>query len=438
MRCCSFIASWLWPESKEIMKKVHVFTSAAFNYIPKVRMLFQSLRAHHPEFVLHLALADKLHPEIDLSSEPFDEVMPLDELDIPNVTGWAFCHQIVELATAIKPFALQKLLAREDCEQVLYMDPDTVAFSRLDDVLQSLSNHSVVLTPHLTSPETTIEGVMDNEISCLKHGVYNLGFVGVRSDDEGRRFAKWWGDRIYSFCRDDIKNGLFTDQRWIDLVPAFFENVGILKSPRLNVATWNLRTRLFQGSLEEGFSVDGFPLGFYHFTGFDSGAHRVMADRNAAGNKSVQQLIDWYHAQTSKLSDDPLARVPWAYANYSDGSVVTAAQRIIYRDRIDLQGSFHDPFDASGYLQWWQQQARREYPALFDTHVSESGLQNLTKTLSPGFNPGSSRCSIQLAAITASGTDPVAGRAQPPAPLLLRAWRVFRREGFKGVARRLR
>ena len=61
--------------------------SAAFNYIPKVRILFQSLRKHHPEFVLHLALADKIHPEIDLSEEPFDEIMPLAELGIPSATG---------------------------------------------------------------------------------------------------------------------------------------------------------------------------------------------------------------------------------------------------------------------------------------------------------------------------------------------------------------
>ena len=50
------------------MTQVHVFTSAAFNYIPKVRMLFNSLREHHPEWRLHLALADELRDNIDLST----------------------------------------------------------------------------------------------------------------------------------------------------------------------------------------------------------------------------------------------------------------------------------------------------------------------------------------------------------------------------------
>jgi hypothetical protein len=421
------------------MKKVHVFTSAAFNYIPKVRMLFQSLRKHHPEFVLHLALADKIHPEIDLSTEPFDDVMPLAELGIPSVTGWVFCHRIVELATAIKPFALQKLLARDDCEKVLYMDPDTVAFSRLDDILAVLDKDSLALTPHLTSPEQTLEGVMDNEISCLKHGIYNLGFIGVKADDEGRRFAKWWGDRIYQFCRDDIKNGLFTDQRWIDLVPALFNGVQIMKSSRHNVATWNLRSRVFSGSMAKGYTVDGEPLGFYHFTGFDSGAHRAMADKNAGGNESVRELIDWYTAATRDLGQDPLANVKWAFGNFSDGSKISNAQRIIFRDRVDVQAVYPDPFDVNGYGKWWAHQASHEYPGLFDAATADAELSRLTTVLTPGFSAEP----IKIANLPA----PFCSRVEVPfeidepvhpPPLWVRGWQLFRREGLQGVLRRFR
>lgn len=411
------------------MKKTHVFTSAAFNYIPKVRMLFESLRRHHPEFVLHLALADRMQPGIDLSKEPFDEVKSIDDLGIPGVNGWAFCHRIVELATAIKPFMLQQLLERDDCEKVLYMDPDTVAFSRLDDILQALDTHSLVLTPHLTKPEPTIEGVMDNEISCLKHGVYNLGFVGVKADDEGKRFAKWWGDRIYQFCRDDIRNGLFTDQRWIDLVPAFFDSLKIMKSSRHNVATWNLRTREFRGSRDAGYTVDGEPLGFYHFTGFDSGAHNAMAEKNAGGNTAVRELIDWYTAATRELAKDPLAQVPWAFTKFSDGRVISQAQRIVFRDRPDLQALFPNPFDASTFLAWWDQQGRREYPGLFDPEREKAELSSLTLHLTPGYTAYQHP--------TAGTVHHTADAASVP-PLVVRAWGVLRREGLSGVIRRLR
>ena len=110
---------------------------------------------------------------------------------------------------------------------------------------------------------------MDNEIAALKHGTYNLGFLAVAATDMGRAFAGWWADRCYHFCRDEIPHGLFTDQRWIDLVPGFFPGTCILRSSRLNVASWNLSTRRLSGTVPGGILVDGEPLGFYHFTGFD-------------------------------------------------------------------------------------------------------------------------------------------------------------------------
>lgn len=348
--------------------KTIAFTSAATNYLPKVRKLCASLREHHPEFEIVLALADRDGGQVDFSAEPIDAVMPVESLGIPDRERWIYFHSIVELATAIKPFVLRQLLRRPDAARVLYFDPDMVLFSRLDDLLAELDRSSIVLTPHQTAPETTLDAVRDNEISSLKHGVYNLGFLGVRPTPEGLRFADWWAERIYHFCVADIPNGLFTDQRWIDLAPAFFDGVGILKNPRFNVATWNLTTRRFEGDRERGFTVDGQPLGFYHFTGFDSGAHQVMASKNAPGNASVQALVDWYREATRFDADDPASAVRWAYGNYSDGDPVPGHHRRLYRAREDLQAAYPHPFDASpdaSLQRWMQLQGPLEYPELF-------------------------------------------------------------------------
>lgn len=347
------------------MGKTVAFTSAALNYLPKVRKLCSSIKRFHPEFEVVLALADERSDVVDFSSEPIDRVFALAELDIPDRRRWTYFHTIVELATAIKPFALVELLAREDVERVIYFDPDMVLFSRLDDMLGRLDGASVVLTPHLTTPEVELEAIRDNEIAALKHGVYNLGFLGVRDTAEGRRFAGWWAERIYHFCVADIANGLFTDQRWIDLAPAFFEGVDILKSPRFNVATWNLTQRRLAGSLAAGFTVDGEPLGFYHFTGFDSGAHRAMAHKNAAGNDAVQALVDWYASEARFDADEPVSRLPWAFGSYSDGTAIPLEHRRVYRSRPDLQEAFPDPFVTSpgqpGLRGWMEHQGPLEY-----------------------------------------------------------------------------
>lgn len=417
-------------------KKTCVFTSAALNYIPKVRLLFKSLRRLHPEIELHLALSDVLPDETDLSNEPFDEVHPLAALDIPDVQGWTFCHNIVELSTAIKPFVLQKLLKREDVGRVLYFDPDMVLFSRVDDLLEALDTSTVILTPHQVEPEASLRAVIDNEICSLKHGIYNLGFVGVSSTDEGLRFAEWWKQRVYHFCRADIPNGLFTDQRWIDLVPAFFSDVEIIRSPRHNVAPWNLTTRAITGDFERGFRVNGEPLGFYHFTGFDSGAHRIMATVNGQSGSRAGVLIDWYDKQTRHLASDPLTRKAWSYGRFSNDEAIQPLQRLIYRERVDLQRAYPDPFDASssGYYSWLQGQAKHEYPGI-ERGVAGDALRRLERQLTPGFSP--SRLHGRQWRRIGRMTGDAIRSPEHAGRYMKRVWQILEQEGLRGIKRRL-
>lgn len=416
------------------MSEIHVFTSAAFNYIPKVRMLFQSLRQLHPEWRLHLALADELRPNVDLGQEPFDEVWAAADLNIPGWRGWAYCHTIVELATAIKPFMLAHLLKQPGCKKVIYLDPDTVAFSRLDDIVEALDSANVVLTPHQTKPEQSLAAVMDNEICSLKHGVYNLGFVAVAATETGHDFADWWSKRVYHFCRADIPNGLFTDQRWIDLVPALFTGVSIMRSSRHNVATWNLTTRELSLSASGHYLVDGEPLGFYHFTGFDSGAHRIMAAKNAGNNPTVDQLVNWYAKQTENHAQDPLAKEPWAYGTYTDGTPVSKAQRLVYRERTDLQAAFPDPFDPTTYLVWWNSQGKVEFPDFFNDETRDLAIAKLSSVLTPGFRGGADGVDWEkLGGILRQSLS------QPKSGLEIgkRGWEILKKEGVSGLKRRL-
>ncbi|MDP2367487.1 glycosyl transferase [Rhodoferax sp.] len=419
------------------MKKLHIFTSAACNYIPKVRMLFASLRQHHPEAVLHLLLADGATNLLDLSREPFDEVSTLAEMNVPHWRGWAFCHSIVELATAMKPLFLQKLLEREDCGKVLYLDPDMVVFSRLDDILASLDVANVTLTPHQVTPEQSISAIVDNEICSLKHGVYNLGFVGVANTDEGRRFAAWWAHRVYHFCRAEIPNGLFTDQRWIDLVPAFFTGVAIQRSSRHNVATWNITTREMTRDEQGQYWMDGEPLGFYHFTGFDSGAHKIMAIKNAGGNAAVHGLVQWYEDSTRALATDPLSQVPWAFERYSNGVKVEKVHRFLYRQRVDLQRAFPDPFDVSGSQSlygWMTSQGPLEYAALFSPSTQGIEMAAMSNNVGLVFDPdGVQPSGVMIGRLLAGAIrNPGAGLR-----LARRGFEVLRTEGLPGVRRRL-
>lgn len=323
---------------------IYAFTSAACNYLPKAEVLRQSLRRYHPEIRLVLALPDRIPDGLDLSKQGWDETLAIEDLGIPMWRPWAFTHSLVELATAVKPFVMASLLGRPGCRAVLYFDPDIVLFSRLDDLINQLEEADILLTPHQTSPEQGLEEVMDNEICSLKHGVYNLGFIGVRPTANGRNFARWWSERLYYFCQDDIPNGLFTDQRWIDLAPALFGGVKISRNPRFNVAPWNLTTRRIAVGGAHEYTVNNEPLGFYHFTGFDSGAHRIMTTKYGRDSPALSQLQKWYEFHTSGVSQSPLTHIPWAFGSYEDGLPVLDVHRKIYRSRPDLQRQYPEPF----------------------------------------------------------------------------------------------
>jgi hypothetical protein len=333
---------------------VHCYTSITYSYLDRARVLAETVRRFHPDWTMWLLLSDEAPEgfEFDLADENFDHVLTVGELGIPEWRRWMFSHDIVELCTAVKGPMMAHLL-EQGAEAVVYLDPDTALFSPLDDVLSMLEQHSVVLTPHLASPEDSLEGVLDNEIGSLKHGVYNLGFVAVRNVPEGSRFARWWRDRLLQFCRDDVPNGLFTDQRWCDLVPALFGGVGVLRNTGYNVASWNLANRPITIGANGSIYAGDHMLRFFHFTKVNS-VGEAMLSRYSYGRTEVFELLRWYRSRLSAHEAKNLPKGWWAYGTFVDGTPIRRAHRLTWRDRTEVRAQFADPFGSGPgcFAQW--------------------------------------------------------------------------------------
>src|SRR5690242_10584578 len=335
----------------------HIYTSVAANYFAKARVLARSVKKFHPDFLFHVVLCDAVPDWFSLEQEPFDSLFTLPDFGLRNPEQWIFKHTLVELSTAVKGFVLEKLLAAPDCTKVLYFDPDIVVLAPLDNLITEFGNASILLTPHLAEPEATAEAIVDNELSVLQHGIYNLGFVGVKNSTEGRRFAAWWADRLEHFCYDDIPRGLFTDQRWADLIPAYFPDHKVLRDHAYNVCTWNLTNRNVSGSLSDGLLVNGQPIAFYHFSGLDSGAQRGMLDKYGHTMPALYDLREWYLAECERMGQSELSNLAWAYGFFENGERVLNIHRKCYRERADLQSAFPNPYSTrdlnQSYLHWF-------------------------------------------------------------------------------------
>jgi len=345
---------------------MQVYTSVTMNYVPKARVLAASVKRFHPDATFHLVLSDSIPEDLARDPAPFDHIIHVEDLPVENVKNWIFQHTLVELCTAVKGAAAQMIMNQHPGEPLFYFDPDIVILGPLTGLLEELSQHDILLTPHQLDPDNDPVAIADNEICSLKHGVYNLGFLGLAATAEGRRFADWWAERLRLFCWAEIDHGLFTDQRWADLAPAFFPTLGILRDPGCNVATWNLTRRTVGGSLAEGFTVNGSPLTFYHFSGFDSGAQKVMLDKFGRNSPALYELREWYIEECRRMGQDEIGQSPWAYGFFDNGKPITDHHRRLYRSRLDVQRAFPEPTQATergkSYYHWYEQEVGTPLP----------------------------------------------------------------------------
>ncbi len=326
------------------MSVVHCFTSASFSYLDRTRVLGETLQRFHPDWKLWLCLSDAEPPgfNFDPSQEYFNNIVRITDLNIPDLTRWTFDHDVVELCTAVKGQMLCKLL-EEGATKVIYLDPDIALLEDLSEIISLLDEQNVILTPHQTEPERDRRAIIDNEIGSLKYGIFNLGFLAVSGTEEGLRFARWWRDRLLEFCYDDVANGLFTDQRWCDHAPVFFDGVYIMRDPGYNVASWNLSQRMITIEQDGTIRAAGQILRFFHFTKVTH-VGEIMLERYANGRIEVFELMKWYRERLAFHAVSGLPSGWWAYGRYSNGSSITNEHRRRYRDGADLRLRYPDPF----------------------------------------------------------------------------------------------
>jgi len=331
--------------------KQAIFTIVSNNYLHFARTLLQSVREFHPDSEVFCVIVDT---DMSYSAELCNEfsAISLDQLELPFGDIFKFQYNVLELNTAVKPWAFEYLMKYFD--QVIYIDPDIRLYKRLSDVNALLDEEAdIVLTPHLLAPIDDDD--KPGELDIRRAGTYNFGFCALRTTDNSARFVKWWQSKLERECIIDMDRGIFVDQSWIDLVPGMFERVSILRHPGYNVAYWNLAQRKVVPARFNRWTVNGEPLVFFHYSGLNPlnpepfSKHQNRFTLSNMGR--TRKLVDEYVAHLLNNGAAKYSKVPYGYGRFDDGEPIGLHFAELYRNEPRLQEYLGDkPFARSDAL----------------------------------------------------------------------------------------
>lgn len=308
----------------------------AANYLPFVEILGNSFLKFHPSSKFHVLIVDA--ERVTYEKQPqFNYLVP-SQLDIDDQVfqNMAFYYNVTELSTALKPSAL-KWMINNGSKSVAYLDPDIQVFGHFDELSDLLKTSNIVLTPHTLTPIPR-DGLRPTEAEIMGSGTFNLGFIAINDSPDVRDFLNWWEERLKFDSIVDPAEMLFTDQRWIDLVPSYFDYQR-LDCPNYNVAYWNLFERNLSKNETGQVFVNDLPLKFFHFSGYDPLKPWILCKYVSNNPRSVisedqvlEQLCNSYGKELHNAGWSEKTKVEYGFNFFENGKRIPTGLRRLYRE----------------------------------------------------------------------------------------------------------
>lgn len=232
----------------------HFVTLFDSNFLPMGMALHESLIRHARPFHLWIICMDeRVEGQLRLLSLPHTTIVPLEEIETPELLNVKAGRTRGEYCWTITPFAPQAIFNRApQIERVSYVDADVFFFSNPADLFRQFdrSGKHVMITDHGYDPKYDQSAI---------HGRYCVQFITFRNNPEACKVLKWWQTRCVEWCFARHEDGKFGDQKYLDVWPELFaREVYVLENFALTLAPWNVDYvyRASDGRLD--------PV-FYHF-----------------------------------------------------------------------------------------------------------------------------------------------------------------------------
>lgn len=330
------------------MRSKVAFTICAKNYVGLALILERSLKEHDPDTDFIIFIADEVGEDIK-QLLPSNAYVARDILPVDN-TRWddmSFKYNLTEFCTSIKPFCFRWLFDNTQYDNFIYLDPDIYIFNSFASVYDSLRVHSIILTPHILDIQISDNGE-GTQKNLMNNGIFNLGFIGFSRSRVAENIINWWSEKLLDSCFIDILDSLFTDQKWMDFMPAFVnsQDLDISRNMGLNVAPWNYYEReivltdgRYRVKSRRHDQTHSDELVFVHYSGYDytelkKGSVIQNNIPSLANYPDIQQLTTDYAEAICKQNDvfDRFIAQSYTYGTYSNGDTVQTVHRRLYRE----------------------------------------------------------------------------------------------------------
>jgi hypothetical protein len=198
-----------------------------------------------------------------------------------------FVEYIFTLSPFLPLYVLNKF---PNIERITTLDADLYFISNPNEVINSLKNFEIGITPHSFPPE----------LSYLeKHGIYNVSFQSFPRTDNAISCLNNWAKSCIEFCGDEIDEfGRYADQKYLDNWNKIFHGVVDFPFPQIGLAPWNIKRIENQINTNQN-------IIFYHFHDFKirSKFHATIGLVNYNYLRIQKPFLKLYQKYWNKLTE---------------------------------------------------------------------------------------------------------------------------------------
>jgi hypothetical protein len=305
------------------MKKI-LYTVCSANHLAHCKTMCDSFTALHPDYQVIVGLVDQIAGRFDPNVLAPHQIWEINTLGIPDFEAITARYSVIELNCAMKGYVAQAIFSREGPDILLYLDSDMWVHQSLSVAEEELKHHHLLITPHLTRPLPD-NAQLPLERDILRSGIYNAGFLAMTKCPATDAFLRWWISHLQNECYYRFAEGMGVDQIWLNLVPIFFPESGVLQHPGANVAYWNIHERQLSES-DRGIRVnDAYPLLFLHISGYSFKQPELLSRHQTRFELAQlpvwKKLLDQYVALVLANGYEQFHAMPCMYARKSAPSM---------------------------------------------------------------------------------------------------------------------